>query len=77
LFNKKLILEKKYPPFNGSFFLYSRCLKQEVDEVKHQIRIRENRIEKLTAKYDIILKSLGGRLEVGGKRTSLIAKWET
>ncbi len=32
--------------------------------MKHQIRIRENRIEKLTAKYDIILKSLGGRLEV-------------
>jgi hypothetical protein len=48
-----------------------------VDEVKHQIRIRENRIEKLTAKYDIILKSLGGRLEVGGKRKSLTTKWET
>jgi prefoldin subunit 5 len=46
--------------------LYTRCLKQEVDEVKHQIRIRENRIDKLAAKYDTILKSMGGRLNVEG-----------
>jgi prefoldin subunit 5 len=41
-------------------------LKQEVDEIKHQVRIRENRIDKLTAKYDIILKSMGGRLDREG-----------
>ena len=30
-----------------------------MDEVKYQIRIRENRRDKLKGKYDAVLKSLG------------------
>jgi len=44
-------------------------LKQEIDEVKYQIRIRENRKEKLKGKYDAVLKSLG---HGAGKKILLI-----
>ena len=60
---------KKISPADA-FLPPARCLKQEVDEIKHQIRIRENRIEKLAAKYDTILKSMGGRLEGGAELPS-------
>ncbi|XP_023326941.1 coiled-coil domain-containing protein 39 [Eurytemora carolleeae] len=43
-----------------------RYLKQEIDEVKYQIRIRENRKEKLKGKYDAVLKSLGHGAEEEG-----------
>ena len=45
-----------------------RCIQSEIDDLQHQIQLRESRTEKMKVKHDTIFKSLGKMEDENGEQ---------
>ena len=61
---------EKLSGFNSVKDMYEgqvRCIQGEIDDLNHQIQLRESRIEKMKIKHDTIFKSLGKMEDENGE----------
>ena len=62
---------EKLAGFNSAKEMYEgqiRCIQSEIDDLNHQIQIRESRREKLQIKHETIFKSLGKMEDENGEK---------